>query len=202
MNRTTALALCALLITGCAGLLPTQAEAPATYLLDARPAADRSARPKRDLVLAVGMPRASPGYDTAQIAYMRRPYELEYFAKSQWADTPTRMLAPLLTLALEQSGEFRAVVQAPGGVPADLRLDTELIRLQHDFGTQPSRIVLAVRAQLVDLRGKRILREMEFEEVEIAPSEDAYGGVIAANLALQRMLARLVEFSAGRSGSQ
>jgi cholesterol transport system auxiliary component len=189
------------LISGCAGMVPAQVEAPATYLLDARPA-DRSAPLRRELVLAVGVPRARAGYDTAQIAYVRRPFELEYFAKSRWADTPARMLAPLLTLALEQSGGFRAVVQAPVGVAADLRLDTELIRLQHDFGTQPSRVEVALRAQLVDLRGKRVLAEAEFEEIEVAPSEDAYGGVIAANRAMQRMLARVAEFASGGSGSQ
>jgi cholesterol transport system auxiliary component len=201
MSRTIALAVCALLIAGCASMLPGQVDAPATYLLDARPT-DGPARAQRDLVLAVSMPRARAGYDTAQIAYLRRPYELEYFAKSRWADTPTRMLAPLMTLALEQSGGFRAVVLAPSGVHADLRLDTELIRLEHDFGTEPSRVAIALRAQLVDLNSKRILREAEFTEVEIAPSEDAYGGVIAANRALQRMLARLADFCAGPSGSE
>jgi cholesterol transport system auxiliary component len=200
MRRTAALAVCALLLTGCAGMLPAQVEAPATYLLDARPDV-QSARPRRDLVLAVSVPRARAGYETAQMAYVRRPFELEYFTRSQWADAPSRMLAPLLARALEQGGGFRAVVQPPGGLPADLRLDTELVRLQHDFGTGPSRVELALSAQLVDLRSKRVLAMMEFEEVEIAPSEDAYGGVIAANRALQRMLARLVEFAAAGAGS-
>jgi cholesterol transport system auxiliary component len=201
MIRASAAAACLVLVAGCAGMLATEVEAPATYLLDARPADPRE-RPPRDLVLAISLPRARAGYDTAQIAYVRRPYELEYFAKSRWVDTPMRMLAPLLTRALEQSGGFRAVVQAPSGVPADLRLDTELVRLQQDFRTQPSRVELALRAQLVDARSRRVLAEMEFEEVEAAPSEDAYGGVIAANRALARLLTRLAEFCAGPPGSR
>jgi cholesterol transport system auxiliary component len=199
MSRTSLLTLFIALIAGCTGLLPGQVDAPDTYVLDAR-LHNPSQRPRGELVLAISMPRARAGYDTAQIAYLRRPYELEYFAKSQWVDTPARMLAPLLVRALEHSGGFRAVLQAPSTVPADLRLDTELTRLQHDFGTQPSRVELALRAQLVDLRTKRVLAEREFEEVEIAPSEDAYGGVIAANRALQRMLAQLAEFCATRPG--
>jgi hypothetical protein len=43
---------------------------------------------------------------------------------------------------------------------------------------------------------------MQFEEAETAPSEDAYGGVIAANRALQRMLARLVDFCVEPSGAR
>lgn len=199
MSRTTVLALLLALAAGCTGLLPAQAPAPDLYVLDAAPA-NPSGRPRGDLVLLVSMPRSRAGFDTAQIAYVRRPYELEYFEKSRWVDTPARMLAPLLARALEHGGGLRAVVQAPSPVPADLRLDTELTRLQHDFRTQPSRVELALRAQLVDLRSKRILAEREFEAVEIAPSEDAYGGVIAANRALQRILAQLAEFCATRSG--
>jgi cholesterol transport system auxiliary component len=199
MSRAGVLAACLVLIGGCTGLPPAQVEAPDTYLLDARPA-NPVARPRGDLVLAVGMPRARAGYDTAQIAYVRRPHELEYFAKSRWVDAPARMLAPILAQALEHGGGFRAVLQAPTGIPADLRLDTEVIRLQHDFAMQPSRVELVLRAQLVDLRTRRVLAEREFAEVEIAPSEDAYGGVIAANRALQRMLAQLAEFCAARPG--
>jgi cholesterol transport system auxiliary component len=198
MSRAGAFALWLALLGGCTGMSPPEAEAPATFLLDARPA-DRSVRTQSDLVLAVGVPRARPGYDSAQIAFVRRPYELEYFAKSRWADTPARMLAPLFALALDRSGGFRSVVQAPSGVSADLRLDTELVQLQQDFGTRPSRVEIALRAQLVDLRGHRVLAEIQLEEVEVAPSEDAYGGVIAANRALERMLARLVDFCARRS---
>lgn len=112
------------------------------------------------------------------------------------------MLAPLLVQALEQAGGFRAVVQAPSAVPADLRLDTELVRLQQNFGVQPSRIELALRAQLVDVRSRRVVATAEFEEVEPTTREDAYGGVIAANRALQRLLARVVDFCVEQSGSR
>lgn len=201
MSRAGSLALSVALIAGCAGMPASEAEAPATFLLDARPV-ERSVQARRDLVLAVGVPRARPGYDSAQIAFLRRPYELEYFTKSRWADTPARMLAPLFAAALDRSDSFRSVVQAPGGLPADVRLDTELVRLQQDFGTQPSRVEIALRAQLIDLRSNRVIAEMQFEEVETAPSEDAYGGVIAANRALQRMLSRLVHFCVERTGAR
>jgi cholesterol transport system auxiliary component len=180
---------------------PPQAEAPAIYVLDARPA-QKPARALQDVALAVSVPRARAGYDTAQMAFVRAPYELEYFAKSRWADTPPRMLAPLLVQALEQAGGFRAVVRAPNAVPADLRLDTELVRLQQNFATRPPQVELALRAQLVDVRSRRVLATAEFEEIEPTPREDAYGGVIAANRALLRLLARLADFAAEQSGGR
>jgi len=128
------------------------------------------------------------------MVYVRHPYAVDYFAKSRWADTPSRMLGPLLAQALEQSGSFRAVVQAPGSVPADLRIETELVRLQHNVATRPGRVELTLRVQLIDVRGRRILATRVFDETEEAPSEDARGGVIAANSALQRLLEQFVDF--------
>ncbi len=201
MRHASAFAVWAVLLAGCVGMQPPQAEAPAIYVLDARPA-QKPARALQDVVLAVSVPRARAGYDTAQMAFVRAPYEVEYFAKSRWADTPSRMLAPLLVQALEQAGGFRAVVQAPNAVPADLRLDTELVRLQQNFATRPPQVELALRAQLVDVRSRRVLATAEFEEIEPATREDAYGGVVAANRALQRILVRLADFSVAQSGGR
>ena len=201
MNRSTLWIVSAVLLSGCAALPSPQVEAPNIYVLEARPA-DRAIHTGGTLVLAVSAPRARAGFDTTRIAYVRQPHELDFFAKSRWADTPSRMLAPLLVQALEQRGGFRAVVQAPTAVAADLRLDTEFVRLQQDFSVHPSRADVSLRAQLVDLRSKRVIAAKEFAESENAPGEDAYGGVIAANRALQRLLARLADFCAGRAGGR
>ena len=191
----------ALLMAGCAALQPPRMESPALYLLDARPAASAQ-RPQRNLVLAVDPPSARPGFDTPQIAYVRVAHKLDYYAKNRWTDTPSRMLAPLLAQALEQSGSFRAVLRTSNPIPADLRLDTELIRLQQDFTTQPSRVELRLRAQLYDVKGRQVLAVREFDAAENAASEDAYGGVIAANRALARVLGQLTDFCVAESASR
>ncbi|MGC2520270.1 MAG: ABC-type transport auxiliary lipoprotein family protein, partial [Burkholderiales bacterium] len=175
---------------------------PSIYVLEGRPAASAAGAPKRDLVLLVSTPQARPGFDTAQIAYVRQAHELDYFAKSRWADTPSRMLAPLLAQALEQTRGFQSVVESASAVASDLRLDTELIRLQQDFATTPSQVRLTLRAQLVDVRGRRVIAAREFDEVESAPNENAYGGVIAANRALQRVLKQLADFCVAGSPSR
>lgn len=191
--------LAPLLLAGCAALQPARIDPPALYLLDAQPAAQAS-RPQRSPVLAVSTPQARPGYATPQMAYVREPHKLDYYAKNRWVDTPARMLAPLLTRTLAHSGAFRAVLQAPSSVAAELRLDTELIRLHQDFASQPSRVRLTLRAQLIDLRANQVLAEQEFDESENAPSDDANGGAIAANRAVRRALAQISAFCAEASG--
>jgi cholesterol transport system auxiliary component len=182
-----------LLLSGCTSFSAPRVASETVYVLEAQRAA-KPAQVRRNLVLAISEPTARPGFDTPQMAYVLHPHELSYFVTSRWADQPAHMLEPLLVQAMEQSGSFRAVVQVPGAVPADIRLDTELIRLLHDFVTRPSRVQLTLRAQLIDLRGQRILAVKEFDESENAASENAYGGVTAANRALLRVLDQLVAF--------
>jgi len=67
---------------------------------------------------------------------------------NEWVDTPARMLAPLIVAAVENSGTFRAVVLTPSAATGDLRLDTGIMRLQHDFGSQPSRVRFTLRAYI------------------------------------------------------
>ncbi|HEU0220418.1 MAG TPA: ABC-type transport auxiliary lipoprotein family protein [Gallionella sp.] len=196
---TTAATLAISLLGGCSSLLPSPPPPDNIYLLEANLAlvpARSAPPPKRNLVLAVNMPRARAGFDTAQMVWVRQAHGLEVYSHNRWADTPARMLAPLLAQALERSGAFHAVVQAPSAVSAVLRLDTELIRLQQDFSVRPSRVQFTLSAQLVDIGTRRVIASAEFDETENAVTEDAYGGVRAANLALERLLARLTAFCA------
>ena len=194
------LALTAALATslaGCALLRPAPAP-PRLFVLegtfDAAPVSDAAGRPS----LLVPAPTARAGYDSPRIAYVTKAYELQFFAQSEWVDTPARMLAPLLVEALESTGRFQTV---PGssGVSASLRLDTEIVALQQEFATSPSRTRVALRAQLVDVVGRRIVATRELEAVEVASSDDPYGGVVAANVAVMRVLRELAEWAAAQS---
>lgn len=193
--RASTAALALLLLASCSPLQAPKSQALNTYVLDAQLESQPIAA-NATLTLVVTPPRASPGFDTARIAYIRQPHELDYYANSRWADTPSRMLAPLLVRALEHNRSFRAVALAPSPVAADLRLDTEIIRLQQDFTTTPSRTRFTLRAQLIDPGEKRIVKTHVFDATEEAPGDDPYGGVIAANRAVKRVLAELAEFCA------
>jgi cholesterol transport system auxiliary component len=188
------------LAAGCAGLQPPRAEEMNVYVLDAAlPAAQPTAR--NHLVLVVSPPRAQPGYDTPQMVYVSQRHELGFFAKSRWVDAPSRMLAPLVVRALEDGAGFGTVVQAPTAVVGDLRLETELVRLQHEFLDKPSRARVVLRAQLVDMHQRRVVATRQFEETEAATAENPYGGVTAVNRALERVLSHLVEFCASNAPS-
>lgn len=192
-------AMVALVVLGGCSVLPPQPEPANIYLLEARTAPAHSVRASaRDLVLAVSMPRARAGFDSARMVWVRQAHGLETYSRNRWADTPARMLAPLLIQTLERSGAFHAVVPSPSSVSAALRLDTEIIRLQQDFTVKPSEVRFTLGAQLVDTSTRRVIATAEFDETEKCETEDAYGGVLAANRALERLLVRVAEFCAER----
>jgi cholesterol transport system auxiliary component len=189
-------AILAVVVGGCS-VLPAPLPPDNIYLLEAA-SVSPVASTKRDVMLAVSLPRARAGFDTAQMVWVRQAHGLETYARNRWADTPAHMLAPLIKQSLERSGAFRAVVSSPSSVVAGLRLDTELVRLQQDFTVKPSEVRFTLGAQLIDTATQRVIATAEFDETEKCESEDAYGGVRAANRALERLLVRVVEFCAGK----
>lgn len=186
------------LAAGCSALRSTATPQASFYSLDnarleARPAALRATAAP---TLIVNPSHAAAGFDNRHIIYVRGNHQLQYFANSEWVDTPARMLAPLIVAALENSAAFGAVVLTPSAAAGDLRLDSEIIRLQHDFSQQPSRVRFTLRAYLTDNNTRQVLAWREFDETAAALSEDPYGGVVAANSAVQSALEKLSVFCA------
>lgn len=198
-----AMALCCAL-SGCAtSLLPTPAAPPALFTLSGgadAPEAPRTAAavPARaNATLVVNLPRATAGFDTTRIAYARRPLQIEYFAQSEWVDTPSNMLAPMMVRAIERTGAFHAVLGAPTSAAGNLRLESELVRLQQDFSDTPSRVRLTLRAALVDVATRRVVASREFDASAPASTDDSYGGVAAAQQAAGQVMNSLALFCAG-----
>ncbi len=195
-----AAALCLMFLAGCSALRPTPSPTPPTYYsLDASrivpPPAPRT-RPATAPTLIVNETQAAAGFDSQRIIYVRQPHKLEYFAHSEWADPPARMISSLVVGALEQSGVFRAVVSAPGSASGELRLETEVLLLQQEFASSPSQVRFALRAYLAEDGTRRVVATRDFEALVAAPSDDPYGGVQAANMAVQKVLEQLTAFCA------
>lgn len=197
MNRVTGkwivvlVAVC--LLAACSMLPEPKPVALDKYLLEYRPAAVTP--PGDDVpVLIIATPRAHGAYDTSRIAYMQKQFGLRYYVNSRWADTPARMLAPLLAEAMNASGRFQAVYASPGRVSGVIRLDTELLRFHQDFTVQPSEMHVTLRALLIDPANQRVIASHLFDIREAATSEDTYGGVQAANRATMQLMEQLAQF--------
>lgn len=196
-----------LALSGCSLLKPTATPATSFYSLDRGPVtaaskspAPPSSPPGANPTLIISPPRAAAGFDSSRIIYIRQAHKMEYFAQSEWVDPPARMLGPLMASALEQSGAFRAVVLTPGSATGDFRLDTEITRLQQDFRHHPSRVNFVLRAYLVDEKTRQVVAWREFDQSLEAGSENAQGGVEAANRVVQQVLQELSAFVSQHAG--
>lgn len=194
MRNLRGLGLAMVLLAGCLSV-PRETPAPIhTFLLNPEQPEGTASRTREmagGLVLLLNMPQARPGFETARMAYVRRPHELAYYAIHQWADSPARMLRSFVMQELERTMEGWAVAAMPSPVRGDYRLDVDQVLLVQEFLQQPSRVRFAIRAQLFKLPDHQIVGTKEFEAVEPAQSEDAYGGVIAANRTAGRVVADL-----------
>jgi cholesterol transport system auxiliary component len=195
------------LMAGCAALRPSVPPPLSFYSLDnARITANTATRPAAaslasSLTLTVNPAHAASGFNSQHMIYTREAHQLEHFAHSQWIDTPARMLAPLIVSAIENSGTFRAVILSPSHASSDLRLDSEIVRLQQEFDTQPSRVRFTLRAYVIENKSRRVLAVREFDASVAVASEETYAGVVAANRAVHTVLEQLASFCSEASRS-
>jgi len=178
---------------GCS-LGPREISAPRTYFLNPEISWKNPRAPgdgPAHSVLLITQPKAQAGFDTVRMAYLLRPYEVSYYGYNQWADTPARMLQRIMVENFEKTGQWSAMLQTPGRVPAQYRLDCDSLVLEQQFFSNPSRVRLALRAQFVETKTQSVLATRYFEFFETAPSDDPYGGVLAANQVTAKLITEM-----------
>ncbi len=195
MMRTATTVLLLSLVAGCT-LGGRATEPTATFVLSASapqaaaaPSADDVA--KSGPILKVTTPNAAPAYSSSRMAYVEQPYRIDYFAQNQWADTPARMLKTLLTQDLSESGLFRFVHADSNGVEDGLRLDSNIVELVQVFSPSTSEVRVTIRFDLVDVPHRTVLFSEALHATEPAAARDPYAGVVAANVAMRKILDQL-----------
>lgn len=179
-------------LAGCALVAPPRTEG-TTAMLNKMPA-EIPRRERGAVTLLVFPPDARPPYDTTQMAYSIRPYEIAYFRDHQWAATPSQMLQPLLVRTLESTGHFKAVVTPPYADRHSYSLRTEIVELVQDFAAEPAMLRLSLRLRLSDEATGRLVATDEISLREPMPQTTPYAGVVAANEATARALRELAGF--------
>lgn len=191
-DRQSRLMLCALLLAGCSMTGSRTLPTPSYYLLEStRPsqngavAANAAASACRSL--RIGSTSSAPGLLTAKMAYQRSAAQLEYFALHRWVEPPATMLANALARDLEASGLFSTVLSGSADVVAELRLDSQLLKLRQVFEDDSSRIEFVVRIDLVSVADRTLLLSEVLSYGEPA-APNPVAGVAAANRGLQQFL--------------
>ncbi|MBC3863332.1 membrane integrity-associated transporter subunit PqiC [Undibacterium jejuense] len=190
----------ALLLSGCSILQPVSPPVLKEYRLEAASMAKSMVSLPSSLSIEISTIRAVPELNGRHMLYVQHPYQIERFQQSEWQQKPASMLTPLVVAALEASGLFQVVLRSPNPINVNYRLELELVQLEQEFTTYPSVIHLGLRAYLTENKSHTIVAWQEFNVTQAAPTEDAYGGVIASRLATTEVLRQLVELCRSHVG--
>ncbi len=184
------------ILSGCSIFSPVKTEQTNTYVLNTlpRPVAKKH---MHQINIMVMQPEASLMYETTQMAYSTQPYRMAYFGKNNWAETPSQMLQSLLVQTLQDTHYFHSV-----GVPSSLGrydyvLSTQILNFEQRFFGRASEVVVTVRAQVIKVASNQVVAAKQFMVVEMAPENTPYGGVVAANQAVAKILGKVARFCLG-----
>lgn len=126
-------------------------------------------------------------YDTDQLVFSRSLDTRGLYQFARWTERPGKRFAELMRARLDHQGAWN--VSASGGyVRDDLVLDTKLVEFYHDAVSDPGRVRLVLRADLVDARQRKLLGHRVFEQQVPLTSYDAAGAAQASSQAVSRVL--------------
>lgn len=144
--------------------------------------------------ILVTAPEAVAGFQTEEMLYVKKPYQLEAFVKNAWTAPPADMLFPLLVQSLQRTGFFYAVTSSPYSEEADYRLDTQLLTLDQSFLKTPSVLEFVVKVVLTRTDDNKVVGSQIISLSIPCSTDTPYGGVVAANQASQQFTAKVTEF--------
>jgi cholesterol transport system auxiliary component len=130
-------------------------------------------------------------YDTASIAFSRKPGTRGYYQYAFWTERPGQAFTRLLVARLETAGAFSSVALSTSGVDGELILNTTLTELYHDAAQAPGWARVRLTAELVDRRSRRLLARRTFDQAAPAASYDAPGAVAGFERAIAALLDEL-----------
>lgn len=188
------LIVAAFMISSCSVFSPVKLPQQSTYVLN-RSADNVVKRTSRPITIVVSAPETQPVYNTTQMAYSIRPYQVAYYGQNQWGETPAQMLQPLMVQSLQNTHFFRAVVTPPFLGRYDYMLSTQIIDFKQNFTRSPAVFQLTMSVQLIRSMTNQIVGVKQFVVTVPMTQKSPYGGVIAANIAAQRMLKQIADFT-------
>jgi cholesterol transport system auxiliary component len=189
------LLLCTLSLSSC--LSPVKLKPENAWMVNQTP----THLPKKSVragTIFVLMPETLPIYNTTQMAYTVMPYQISYYGENRWAETPAQMLQPLIVQTLTNTHYFRAVVTPPFLATYDYTLSTQITKFQINFLRHPAVMQISLRAQLSRGVAGRIISTRDLMIEEPLYENTPYAGVVAANRATSKILARLAAFCIAR----
>lgn len=140
--------------------------------------------------------------DSTAIVYSRSPGSFATYQFSSWTEQPVRRLPQLLRERLDARGIAGATVLLGDPVAADWLLRGGFEALHHDASSEPGQARVALGAELLQRRERRLLARQRFTADVPLARADAAAAVAAMSQALARIFDQLLPWLEARLESQ
>jgi cholesterol transport system auxiliary component len=187
-----ALIACVAFFSGCTLFSPVNIDTKKNVLNNIPP--DLRSERTHPATLLVLEPETTPAYATTQMAYSTQAYQIAYFTKNDWAETPSQMIQPLIVQTLRNTRYFSEVLSPPDFGHHTFVLRSEILELKQDFTSEPAMLQLAMRISLSRDATNQVVATKELSVSQPMSERSPYAGVVAANEALPKLLRGLAEF--------
>lgn len=198
MHRLALNTLCVVLISGCTLFSPIKMDT-AKNVLDNVPL-ELPSEKTQSATLLVLVPEATPVYATTRMAYTTQAYQVAYFSQNEWAETPARMIQPLIVTALSNTHYFSEVLSSPHFGRHTFVLRSEILELKQDFTSDPAMLQLGIRFHLSREATNQVIATKELSVQEPMRERNPHAGVVAANEAMAKVLRELASFIIEKAG--
>ena len=198
MGRATLNALYVVLLSGCTLFSPVKIDTTKNVLNNIP--LDLPSEKTHSTTLLVLVPETTPIYTTTRMAYTTQAYQVAYFSRNEWAETPSQMIQPLIVRTLRNTHYFSEVLSPPHFGRHTLALRTEILELKQDFTSEPAMLQLAMRFDLSREATNQVIATKELSVREPMMERNPYAGVVAANEAIAKVLRELARFIIEKAG--
>lgn len=183
------------LAPACSLPVPGQGPPPELYRLTPK-STFREDLPTVDWQLVLEPPVADAGLNTTRIALQRSPTQIEYYARSGWADRAPLMIQTLMVESFENSNRIVSIGRESIGLRADFILKSELRELQAVYfnGGLPEAWV-SINAKLVQMPRRAIVASQSFDARVTAEADSLPAIIKAFDDAAGKVLRRLVAWT-------
>lgn len=196
MNVKKLLPLTALLLSACFSLTGKDSPAVVNYVLEDKTATTQTATITDPRTLLVLDTTTTGFYDNESMVYSGAPGTRAQYQYARWTERPGKRFSDLLRTRLADQSGFASVLVAGGQARGDLLLDTELTEFYHEAETSPGSVRVALRAELIDLKTRKLLSRKTFERRTPVGSYDAAGAATGFNRATSGILDDVVAWLA------
>ena len=186
------------LLAGCA-IAPQSQTPTAVYDFGLQRSSNATLQPRLQASLLVADAASPAGLDSPAIQYRLAYHDIaqsHVYANSRWATAPGALLTQRIRSRLA-AVTTDGVVSASDGARADYALRLELEEFTQVFDTpDKSRVVIRLRASLVERHSRALLAQQSFNLERPAPTANAAGAVHALTEASDELAGNLIAWLA------